>query len=145
MHQARCQCSQAKYQLKGEPLTCYTCHCTDCQSESGSAFTLSMVVNAADVELVQGDVKVDTYHHNNTEIKRHSCHRCGSALWFSADSIGDYYALKAGAFEDSSWIKPIAHLWTGSAQPWLQLDDDIPRYEAQPEMKELFDLWRNKD
>jgi len=37
-------------------LTGYACHCTDCQTSSGSAFTLSMTVNRDNIEMIQDKV-----------------------------------------------------------------------------------------
>jgi hypothetical protein len=29
-------------------------------------------------------------------------------------------------------FKPDMHFWTASMQPWLQLDDGLPRHEGAP-------------
>ena len=33
-----CQCGAIRYEIVGFPLFLYTCNCTDCQRQSGSAF-----------------------------------------------------------------------------------------------------------
>ena len=33
-----CQCGAIRYEIGGFPLLLYTCNCTDCQRQSGSAF-----------------------------------------------------------------------------------------------------------
>ena len=141
MHQGHCQCKRVCYEFDGSPLTCYACHCTDCQSSTGSAFTLSMIVNQSDVSVIKGDVAVASFTHNGAEIERHCCANCGSALWFAGKEYPGILALKPGAFDDASWFAPIAHLWVRSKQPWLVLDSSIRQYEKQPEMAELFGLW----
>ena len=37
-----CQCGQIRYEVSGEPIVLYRCHCTECQRQSGSAFGMSM-------------------------------------------------------------------------------------------------------
>ena len=143
-HTASCQCGATGYQLRGEPLTCYTCHCTDCQSESGGACTISMIVDRDAVEVTRGEVAVNHYEHKGEAMNRHHCAACGSALWFTADSFPAFRALKAGAFEDHSWYQPVAHLWLRSAQPWLALSGSGVQYQTQPEMGELFSLWTDQ-
>lgn len=144
MQKGSCECKAITYKLEGEPLTCYTCHCTDCQTTSGSAFGLSMIVNENDLSLVQGQLSVGDLVYNGVNVKRHHCESCGVTLWFSANTYPGIVALKPGTFSDTKWFRPIAHLWTRSAQPWVVLDSEIPQYEKQPEMSELIDLWSNR-
>ena len=35
--------------------------------------------------------------------------------------------------DDTSSIKPDAHVWTSHAQAWVNISTDIPGYEAQPD------------
>lgn len=141
MHQGGCQCGELRYQYEGEPLTCYACHCTDCQTSTGSAFTLSMIVNSQDIQITKGEAKIMTFNHNGHEVQRYLCGHCGSTIWIVATGNATFTALKPGTFDDTKWFKPVAHLWLRSAQPWLKLDDDLARFETQPEMSELAKLW----
>ena len=141
MYSGSCECKSLTYDFNGEPLTCYTCHCTDCQTSSGSAFGLSMIVNDKDLKMVKGDVSVSLLDYNGVQVKRHHCKQCGTTLWVSADSYPGIIALKPGTFDDTTWFTPIAHLWTRSAQPWVCFDNSIPKYEKQPELSELGELW----
>jgi hypothetical protein len=103
-----------------------------------------MIVYGEDVEVTSGEIAVNHYTHQGAQMSRHHCAACGSSLWFSADSFPEYRALKAGAFEDHSWYKPVAHIWLRSAQSWLSLQGDAAHYQEQPEMHELFGLWADK-
>jgi len=145
MHIGSCECKSVHYKYDGEPLTCYACHCTDCQTSSGSAFGLSMIVNDKDIQITEGKVGISTIDVNGTKVKKHYCTQCNTPFMFSADEYPGMAALKPGTFEDTSWFKPIAHLWVRSAQPWVKLDSSIPQYEKQPEMSELIDLWASRD
>jgi len=144
MYSGNCECKGVGYQFNGEPLTCYTCHCTDCQTTSGSAFGLAMIVNEDDLKIIQGELSVSTVDYNGTKVQRHHCKQCGTTLWLSADTYPDIVALKPGTFDDTGWFKPVAHLWTRSAQPWVCLDASIPQYEKQPKFTELFNLWATR-
>jgi len=103
-----------------------------------------MIVNREQVEVTGGEVTVNRYSHKGANMSRHHCAACCSALWFSAESLPEYLALKAGAFEDHSWYQPIAHIWLQSAQPWLSLQGDAAQFQQQPEMSQLFGLWAEK-
>jgi len=144
MYSGGCECKSVRYQFQGEPITCYACHCTDCQTSSGSAFGLSMIVNDKDVEVTEGEISVNTIDTNGIKVQKHYCAQCGTSFWFSADEYPGIMALKPGTFDDTSWFTPIAHLWVRSAQPWVILDKNIPQYEKQPEISELIDLWAKR-
>jgi len=145
MYLGSCECKSIGYQYNGEPLTCYACHCTDCQTSSGSAFGLSMIVNDKDFEVTKGTVATNTNDVNGTKVEKHYCVHCGTSLWFSAKEYPGILAIKPGTFEDTSWFKPIAHLWVRSAQPWVILDKDTRQYQKQPEMSELIELWASRE
>ena len=42
-----CQCGALRYEITEAPQLVYTCHCTECQRLTGSAFTMAMVIGAA--------------------------------------------------------------------------------------------------
>jgi hypothetical protein len=39
-----CQCGKIRYQVTEAPQLVYTCHCTDCQRITGSAFSLGIAL-----------------------------------------------------------------------------------------------------
>ena len=41
-----CQCGRLRYQITQSPHMVLTCHCTDCQRFTSSAFSIAMVVDA---------------------------------------------------------------------------------------------------
>jgi hypothetical protein len=38
-----------------------------------------------------------------------------------------------GSLDDTSWLRPTAHLWTRSKQPWITLPDGDRQFETQPD------------
>jgi Glutathione-dependent formaldehyde-activating enzyme len=52
-----CQCRKVRYEIRPELLTVYVCHCTECQWQSGSAFSLSMIVPREGVAIVADEPK----------------------------------------------------------------------------------------
>jgi hypothetical protein len=54
--------------------------------------------------------------------------------------------LRAGTLDDTRWLKPVAHLWTRSAQPWFALPEGARTYETQPDdPAELVRLWQESN
>ena len=49
-----CACGGVRYRLADAPMFVNCCHCTDCQTETGSAFVINALIEADRVELLGG-------------------------------------------------------------------------------------------
>lgn len=143
-YSGRCVCGAVAYRLTDEPLTVYVCHCTDCQKRSGSAFSMSMWVHRSALALTAGEPVSLTLTTPSGRVAEHRlCAKCGCRLWSEPRQRPEIAIVRPGTLEDTSWIRPVAHLWTRSAQPWVGIPEGVPRYETQPaEFGELFELMR---
>lgn len=137
-----CACGAVRYKVLAKPISVHACHCTDCQTLSGSAFGLSMVLNRSDIEVTQGEVQINDFTASKNRMHRHHCATCGVAIWFSSPGYEGIIAIKPGTLDDTSGLRPIAHMWYRSAQPWLVIVDDVPVYQEQPSFDELIELGR---
>ena len=60
------------------------------------------------------------------------CGDCGCRIAHgNTPSIG-ILSLRAGTFDDASWVVPAGHTWTRSAQPWFKFSEDDILWEEQP-------------
>ncbi len=142
----RCLCGATRFRVNEEPLTLYACHCTDCQKRSGSAFGLSPWVSRAAIEVTQGEAALHVSSFGDGRV-RHGrvCAQCGTRLWSEPPDRPERAIVRPGTLDDTSWLRPVAHLWTRSAQPWFALPAGVVRYETQPEdFTELLALWRSR-
>jgi len=143
--QGQCQCGNIRYQLTGEPLTLYICHCLHCQKQSSSAFGMSLWVNRDEIEFLSGEPKIWATRGDSGATKICAfCGNCGSRIYHASDNDQKQLSLKAGTLNDTSWLRPIAHIWTKRAQPWFPIDKDLYRcYADEPNDDELLRLWRD--
>ncbi len=77
-----CFCGRIRYRLKRRPMFVHCCHCRDCQRQLGSAFVVNGIVEAENVELLQGKpvmVTLSTDSGRPHDVYR--CPDCQSALW----------------------------------------------------------------
>jgi hypothetical protein len=105
------------------------CHCRGCQQATGSAYNPAVIVPAATLE-IKGEPK--TYSSQNTAgntVYRAFCGDCGSPLFSYSSSGQDVRIIKAGSLDDPSWYKPMADIWTSSAQPWAAMDQNTMKFE----------------
>ena len=131
--QGGCLCGSIRYTGEAQPLMVVACHCTHCRKQSGSAFSVNVVVPLAALEF-SGDTPA-TFHDvgdSGLPVRRRFCAKCGSPLFTELDSMPGVAGLKAGTLDDPSWAQPQANIWCASALPWVSMDADAPRFDANP-------------
>ncbi|MDH3685135.1 MAG: GFA family protein [Myxococcales bacterium] len=137
-----CICGDVRYALREDPITLYVCHCTDCQSESGASFTLSMILGEGMLEVVRGEPLEYTLQLPDGRRKGSSyCGRCMTRLYGPSKRRG-LTLLSPGTLDDTSWLHPAGHIWTRSAQPWIDVPSDTLRFEQQPDEEGSLELAR---
>ncbi len=143
-----CFCGDVRYSLNEDPLTLYACHCTDCQRQTGSSFVLSMVVKRKALELVQGELREYSLELPDGRRKRGKfCGRCSTRLWGEPFKLPGLAVLRPGTLDDTTWVQPIGHIWTHSAQRWVHIPDGTLNFSGQPkgdEVAALVHAWKKR-
>jgi len=139
-----CQCRAVRYAITEPPLTLYACHCTDCQKQSASAFALSMVVPRSAMAVIAGEPR--EWVRRNEAGRLSSCMfcgNCGARLFHNPHANTQVTIVKPGTLDDTSWLHPVGHIWTRSAQTWFDIPADSVNYEAQPpDLSRLIEAWQ---
>jgi hypothetical protein len=144
-----CQCGSIRYRLSGPAKMLYACHCSDCQKQSSSAFGMSLIMNRTDVDFTRGGEQLKTWDTRGEDgrLKRCAfCPRCGSRIYHASEPEDETISIKAGSLDDTRWLRPVAHIWLQSAQPWLDIEDaGTQRFEREPDDRSLLaELWRRQ-
>ena len=128
-----CLCGAVRYTLReGFRLNPYACHCTDCQTRTGSAFSEHMLFAEADIELT-GELDRGEYDQPSGAHSRiYGCARCKARIYAVNDSRQGMASLRCGTLDNSSDLVPAAHVWVKSKQPWIGLPDDAKTLDEQP-------------
>lgn len=145
-----CQCGSIRYKLVGTPQMLYVCHCTDCQRQSSSAFGMSLRMNPHDIDFSQSHKQLQTWDTRGGDgtVKRCAfCADCGTRIMHGSDDPDEVVSIKAGSLDDTSRLRPVAHIWLRSAQPWVQIDRNQYRcFDQEPENEdELRRLWQTQN
>jgi hypothetical protein len=61
-----------------------------------------------------------------------ACPECFCRLWGEPAAFPQVMVIRPGTLDDTTWLHPIAHIWTRSAQPWVRIPDDALTVEASP-------------
>jgi len=138
-------CGAIRYRVAEEPLTLYACHCTDCQRHTGGSFALSMIVRRDALAILRGEpVPYESTAEGRTRRGRF-CAACATRLWGEPSRLPQIRVLRPGTLDDTSWIVPVAHIWTRSRQPWVRLPEDAVAFDTQPDdPMALVALWRER-
>jgi hypothetical protein len=130
-----CQCGAIRYDIAAPPVTVYTCHCTECQTQSGTAFAMAAVIPQASFRMTRGTPRMFARRTSPTKVMEcWFCPACGTRLYHVPG--GAAYPnrnIKPGTLDDTSWLAPTIHFWTRSAQKRVVIPEDAVRYETQPD------------
>jgi hypothetical protein len=117
----KCHCGNITYQAEIDPEQVYICHCTDCQSISGTAFRWAVSVAEEDFRLLSGSPK--TYikrSESGAESHQLFCPDCASPLYSTVIGEGPKsFNLRLGTARQCAELQPKLQLWHRSAQAWV--------------------------
>jgi hypothetical protein len=129
-----CHCGNIRYEAEVDPATVVICHCTDCQTLSGSAFRTVVPTKEGSFRLLSGVPKVYVKTGESGNRREQTfCPNCGTPIY--SGPIGDgatVVSLRVGTIRQRDQVVPTDQYWFRSAQAWLSALPTIKRRETQP-------------
>jgi hypothetical protein len=127
-----CHCGRITYEADIDPDKVGVCHCTDCQTLSGSAFVVYVPVPKEALTL-RGEPKlyVKTAESGSRRAQAF-CPECGTRIYASADTDPRVFNLRIGTVRQRASLAPKTQLWCRSALPWTTDLGSIKRHAKQP-------------
>lgn len=99
----RCHCGAVTYQAEIDPERVSICHCTDCQTLTGSPYRVTVICAAEQVRLTGRAPKMYGKKGDNGQIRfQHFCGDCGSPCSRAARTAGPTTGAFAGAASASA-------------------------------------------
>lgn len=126
-----CLCGAVRFRISAEPLGTRICWCRDCQHLSANGMVNLLVATAAIEISGQMSEFVRTADSGN-EIRQRFCTKCGSPLFANSSARPEFTAVRVGALDDPSSVRPTMNIWGSSAPGWACLDSKLQRFERQP-------------
>lgn len=128
-----CLCGAVRYESGGEPVFSLQCHCRDCQRASGAAHVSAVRMPSAGFRITKGAPKTYVAKSDaGNDISRVFCGDCGTPLYVQVSTRPDIVGLRVTTFDDPSWFKPDANIFTKSAQPWDHFDPGVAKFDTYP-------------
>ena len=120
-----CNCGAIRYTLSESPLAVVACHCTSCRRQSGSAYSVNLLVRAGAME-VEGALArwMDHDTESGQPLAREFCGACGSPIRSLPATLPQFVVVKAGTLDQAGRFAPATHIWTGSKLDWVILPAD---------------------
>ena len=129
-----CHCGNIRYEAEVDPAKVVICHCTDCQTLSGSAFRTVVPTNEGTFRLLSGAPKVYVKTGESGNKREQAfCPDCGTPI-YSATMAGapKVVGLRVGTVHQRDQLIPSDQFWFRSSQAWLQRLSMMKKTEKQP-------------
>jgi hypothetical protein len=129
-----CQCGSIRYEVTGEPVELYVCHCTECRKQSASAFGISVIVRSDDFKLLQGEALSWTRKADSgNALTCFFCPICGSRVWHGARHPGDTISVKGGSLDEPPDLDQAIHIWTKRKLKGVLIPAHCRQFPEEPE------------
>ena len=122
-----CLCGEIRYEIAGDPLVAYHCHCGQCRRANGASCSTNAIFRTADLHVVAGEERLAAFE-SSPGKRRHFCSRCGSPLFSSDEKTPKIRSLRIGTLEGDPGFRPSHHIMVGSKAPWTVIEDDLPQH-----------------
>jgi hypothetical protein len=127
----RCHCGYITYEADINPEKVMICHCSDCQTLSGSAFRTVVFTHEDTFKLLSGELKIYVKTgESGTKRPQSFCPECGTPIYSSTMGEGPkVHVIRVGTARQRDQL---VQLWCRSSQGWLSDLGSILKIEKQP-------------
>jgi hypothetical protein len=127
----RCHYGYISYEAEIDPDKVMICHCTDCQTLSGSAFRTVAFACEGTFKLLSGKLKIYVKTgESGTKRPQSFCPECGTPIYSSTIGEGPkVHVIRVGTARQRDQLVPKVQLWCRSSQIWLNDLSAVPKIE----------------
>jgi hypothetical protein len=128
-----CHCGAIAFDAEVDPDSVGLCHCTDCQTLSGSAYRANIAAPAQTFMLIRGEPKIYIKTADSGNKRKHAfCPNCGTPIYAAAITETPSYSLRIGTIKQRAALHPPRRQsWCRSALSWSMNLTRIEQVERQ--------------
>ena len=129
-----CTCGAIRIEGEADPAKTQVCHCTDCQTGTGSAFRVSIPVPGSSFKMTGTPViYLKTTAESGNPRAQAFCGVCGSPIYSTTpgDGVQPSYVVRVGILRQRDELVPRRQNWFRSAQKWVTDLAGVPKNEKQ--------------
>ena len=122
-----CYCNNIRIKLKEEPKLIVNCHCNNCRSHTGSAFSSYIAFPLTSLEIISG--KEDISEYTTEKGTKYFCKNCGTPIYNLIRSNPAGCLIYLGIIDDISDLTPRRNIWCESQLEWVKNISSIKSLE----------------
>jgi hypothetical protein len=127
--QGGCRCGAVRYTLAVDTLPrSYACHCLDCQTWSGSAFSLQFFLPETSLSVSGLPTVFELMTPSGNVSLQRMCAVCHTRIYNSNSARPGLVVVRAGTLDRSDELDVVAHIWVKRKQSWLTLPSGVPSW-----------------
>lgn len=125
-----CRCGRVRYRVeRGELPRVYACHCRDCQTWTGSAFSLQFLLSAEDLQVTGEPALFElTSADGERTSRQRACPVCFTRVYNTNTRRPGLAAVRAGTLDRSDELAIVAHIWTRRKLAGIEIPSDLPAW-----------------
>jgi len=126
-----CRCGAVRYSVALDKLpNAYACHCRDCQTWSGSAFSTQFIVPESDLTIVGASHHYERPSEDGSRVShQYGCAKCLTRVYNTNTRRPGLAVVRAGTLDRSDELALVAHIWTKRKMRGVEIPDGIPQWE----------------
>ena len=127
-----CLCGSVSYVADGDIKLTMNCHCTSCQTLTGSVYGTNLFFAEGDLA-ISGELA--TYQHKSDSgntMTRYFCPNCGTQIYGTNSGREGMVTLRAGGVHQKDEIKPSINIYCDSAVPSTAMDSNLKTFAKMP-------------
>ncbi|MEJ1967582.1 MAG: GFA family protein [Rhizomicrobium sp.] len=140
-----CRCGAIRYRVRLDKLpNVYACHCLDCQTWTGSAFSTQFIVPEEALEVSGAPYVYERVSEDGARISRQrGCATCLTRVYNTNTRRPGLVVIRAGTLDRSDELVIAAHIWAKRKLKGIDIPPDVPNWpEAAPPADFLAALMR---
>jgi hypothetical protein len=127
-----CHCGNITYVAEVDPEKVGICHCTDCQTFSGSAFRTSVPAAKDGFQIRSGQPKIYVKTaESGTKRAQAFCPECGTSIYSAAVSDPQVFNIRVGTTRQRTELRPKSQGWCRSRLDWITDLESLPQFAKQ--------------
>jgi len=126
-----CHCGAITYEAEIDAKMVVICHCTDCQTLSGSAFRVVVPAKREGFKLT-GEPK--TYVKTGESGRKRTqafCSNCGTPMYSADVTNPQVFNIRVGTVRQRADLQPKVQIWCRSALSWTMHLERIAQIQKQ--------------
>ena len=121
-----CLCGAVQYEISGEPMKFYHCHCQRCRKATGTGHASNLLVKPGSIKWLKGEELIKGYKVPEAiRFTNRFCSVCGSRVPRDVKEI-DTIVIPAGSLDSEPPIRPQARIFWDSRASWSCSGGELP-------------------